>query len=148
MQVDPELALEFFENVLSGLSVEHDTNKKVNTAVLQWEREGEERGRERRGGRRNGMWDSKNKEGLECEIKRMERKLAEVGGNDNYGCIYTDIYIHIFRERKGKEMGGKGSYPREERTRNNTSDRRTDRHWSRRNRSTDALGMFYIPTPQ
>jgi hypothetical protein len=35
MQVDPELALEFFENVLSGLSVEHDTNKKVNTAVLQ-----------------------------------------------------------------------------------------------------------------
>ena len=35
MQVDPELGLEYFENVLAGLSVEHDSNKRLNTIVLQ-----------------------------------------------------------------------------------------------------------------
>ena len=33
--MDPELTLEFFENLLKGLSVEHDSNTKVNSCIIE-----------------------------------------------------------------------------------------------------------------
>ena len=35
MQADPDLTLEFFENLLRGLSVEHDSNTKVNKCMIE-----------------------------------------------------------------------------------------------------------------
>ena len=35
MQADPELTLEFFENLLSSLSVEHDSNTKINKCLIE-----------------------------------------------------------------------------------------------------------------
>ena len=39
MQADPELTAEFFENILEGLSVEHDSDLKTNRLYIQLEGE-------------------------------------------------------------------------------------------------------------